>query len=364
MLRDVDRPFEEVERLRASIPHLRFLRRTSVHIWAVEEPDVADGEDDGEPDSTESDIPRLIPIDRYFSRGTYERGDDEPSEDDDDVAAAERSVTTQTYNEQGYITQREEFEAERLTQRERFAYDSEMRLVRMVTEDLVNENSQTEERSYNADGKIAKRVITYSDGSQIVTQHHWSRNEEEEVTRSDEGIESHKRRKYDSEGRVIERLEINPETKETTGGFAVYNIKGQLVEVGVVEADGTRWVSERTTYNKDGTEDTVLTLDAEGNEVERRVSAYENDDCVQQVVTNADGETHTDNTFDAAHHLIRVRVSGPGYEEESIHEYNERGLLSVSATHGMQDQGHQSRRGHSDVTAGARTTWWEYEFYE
>jgi hypothetical protein len=362
--RDVDRPFEEAEKLHTSIPHLRFLRQTSVPSWAVEEPDVADGEDGGEPDSTENGIPRLIPIDRYVTRGTYERGDDAPSEDDDDIAAAERTVAASTFNEQGYITQEERFETETLTQRDRFTYDGEMRLVRKVTEDLVNENSQTEERFYNSDGKIEQRVITYSDGSQIVTQHRWSGNEEEEVTRSDEGIESHKRRKYDSEGRVIERLEINPETNETTGGFAVYNVKGQLVEVGVVEADGTRWVSERTTYNDDGTEDTALTLDAEGNEVERRVSTYENGDCVQQVVTDADGETHTDSTFDAAHHVIRVRATGPGIEEDAIYEYSERGLMSASARRSMVDRGHQERRGLARVTAETRTTWWEWEFYE
>jgi hypothetical protein len=363
-LRDVGRPFEEADNLHASHPHLRFVRQTSVPSWAVEEPDVADGEDGGEPDSTENGIPRLIPLDRYLTRGTYERGDDEPSEDDDDVAAAERSVTAETYNEQGYMTQREQFETDTLTQRERFTYDSDMRLVRKVTEDLVNENSQTEERFYNSDGRIEQRVITYSDGSQIVTQHHWSGNEEEELTRSDEGIESHKRRKYDSEGRVIERLEIVPETNETTGEFAVYNVKGQLVEAGVVEADGTRWVSERTTYNDDGTENTVLTLDAEGNEVERRVSAYENGDCVRQIVTDADGEAHTGYTFDAAHHVIRVRATGPGYEKDAIYEYDERGLISGSAIRSMQDQGYQSRRGLHDVTAGARTTWWECECYE
>jgi hypothetical protein len=362
--RDVDRPLEEVDHLHTSIPHLRFVRQTSVPSWAVEEPNVADGEDGGEPDSTENGLPRLIPIERYVTRGSDERGDDEPNEDDDDFAAAERSVTASTYNEQGYITQREQYEDETLTQREHFTYDSEMRLVRKVTEDLVDEHTQTEERFYHSDGKIEQRVITYSDGSQIVTRHHWSGNEEEEVTRSDEGIESHKRRKYDSEGRVIERLELNPETNETTGEFAVYNVKGQLVEVGVLEADGTRRVSERTTYNDDGTEDTVLTLDAEGTEIERRVSAYENGDCVQQIVTDADGETYTNQTFDAAHHVIRVRATGPGYEDDVIYEYNERGLLSASARRLMQDRGYQMRRALHDVTAETRTTWWECEFYE
>ena len=341
--------------LRSTVPHVRFIRRTRVPRWATEEPEPSDDENGGEPDSEEDEVPRLIPLHKYVTGGTPQAGEDEPIEEE------ERSIVESTYNEQGYLTLQERFESETLIQRVRFAYDGDMRLVRKVTEDPIGENTQTEERFYNADGKIAKQVITYSNGSQMVTQHLWNGNEEDEVARSEEGIEGHRRRRYDSEGRVVERMEIDPETNEATGAFTTYDAKGQLVEAGVIDADGSRWVHERTTYNDDGTEDTVLTLDAEGNEIERKVSTYENGDCVRQIVTDAEGETCTDNTFDDSHRIIRAITIGPGSEWEGIWEYDERGLISASAIRSMEDRGFQRQ---DRLTIDTRTTWWEYECYE
>jgi hypothetical protein len=358
----MDEPLDE---LHSSIPHVRFVRRMSVPRWAVEEPEQSDGEDPDQPDCHENDVPRIIPVHELFTGGTVQRGDDEPAgEEDDGIGASSLSVVELTYNDRGYMTLKEQYESGTLTQRKRFAYDDEMRLVLRVTEDPINGNIEKEERFYGAGGKIERKVITYSDGSQVVTRHRWNGNEEEEVTRSDEGIEGHKRRRYDSDGRVIERVEIDPETHETTGEFFTYGTEGQLVESGVLEADGTRWVSKRMTYNEDGSEDTVLTLDAEGKEIERSVSTYEHGDRVRQVVTDADGETCTDQTFDDAHHVIRVRVTGPALEEDGICEGNDRGLISAWAVRYMQDRGLGRRSHEGRIEAHVRTTWWEYEFYE
>src|SRR5262249_53599087 len=116
------------------------------------------------------------------------------------------------------------------------------------------------------------------------------------------------------------------------------------------------------TYNEDGNEESFLTLDAEGNEVERRVSTYEHGDRVQEILTNANGETCTDNTFDGAHHLLRMRTRGPRNEEDSIQEYNDRALISAWAVRFRRDHGPDYRG--PRIEADVRTTWWEYEFYE
>ena len=352
--------------LRSSIPGLRFVRETSVPRWAVEGPE--EGVEQGDeqlaeevpaaPAPGEQDIPRIIPYHRYFNPVVGGLDDEELPEE----AEVERDVTESTYNEQGLLTLRERFESDTLVWRERFCYSPDRKLLRKVVEDPVNENLETEERTYGANNKIARKVITYSDGSQLTTEHHWNGDRDEEITSSEEGIQSHVVRTYDSKGRLIERVEIDPQTKETSGGFDTYNAQDQLVESGVIEPDGSRWVSARMEYNADGSEESVVALDANGNEIQRRVCAYEGGDRIQEITTDADGETHTDNVFDDAHHLIRSITTGIGVEEDSIFEYTERGLPAASAVRSMQDRG-LGRRGSERIEARVHTTWWEGEFY-
>jgi hypothetical protein len=359
---------EELDDVRSSIPGLRFFRATAVPRWAVEEPEEGDQQDDEQfaeevpvaPARREQDIPRIIPYHRYFDAIVGRLDDEELPEEGEVDSTSMRNVTESTYNDQGLLTLREEFESDTLVLRKRFAYSPDGQLLRKVVEGPVNETLETEERTYGANSKIARKVITYSDGSRLTTEHHWNGDREEEITSSEEGIESHVIRTYDSKDRLNERVEIDPQTRETRRVFNTYNAQDQLVESGVIESDGSHWVSARTEYDADGNEKSIVSLDAIGNEIQRTVCAYEGGDRSQEVTTDADGETHTDNVFDDAHHCIRSTRTGIGVAEESIFEYNEHGLLAAYAFRSMQDRG-LVRRGR--IETRVRTTWWEYEFY-
>ena len=359
---------EELDDVRSSIPGLRFVRTTSVPSWAVEEPE--EGVEQGDeqlaeeapvaPARREQDIPRIIPYHRHFGAVVDRLDDEELPEEGEVDSTSMRNVTESTYNEQGLLTLRETVESDTLVLRKRFAYSPDGTLLRKVVEDPVNETLETEERAYDANNKIARKVITYSDGSRLTTEHHWNGDREEEITSSEEGIESHVIRTYDSTDRLIERVEIDPQTKKTRRVLNTYNAQDQFVESGVIEPDGSHWVSARTEYNADGNEKSIVSLDANGNEIQRTVCAYEGQDRIQEVTTDADGETHTENVFDDAHHCIRSTTTGIGVAADSIFEYNERGLLAAYAFRSMQDRG-LGRRGRME--ARVRTTWREYEFY-
>ena len=363
---------EELDEVKSSIPGLRFVRATSVPRWAVEEPEEGVELDDEQgdeqrveevpvaPAGIDHDIPRIIPDHRYFDAVDGGRDDEELPEEGEVDSTSMRDVTEYTYDVRGLLTLREEFESDTLVLRKRFAYSRDGKLLRRVVEDPVNETLETEERTYGANDKIDRKVITYSDGSRLTTEHHWNGDREEEIASTEEGIESHVIRTYDAKNRLIERIEIDPQTRETRRVVHTYNAQDQLVESGVIEPDGSQWVSARAEYDADGNEKSIVSLDANGNEIQRTVFAYEGGDRIQEVTTDADGETRTDNVFDDAHRWIRSTTTGIGVAEDSIFEYNERGLLAASAFRSMQDRG-LGRRGRMETRV--RTTWREYEFY-
>jgi hypothetical protein len=359
---------EEHDEVRCSIPGLRFIRATSVPRWAVEEPEEGVEQDDEQfaeevpvaPAPREQDVPRIIPYHRYFD-AVVGRLDDEGSPEEGEVDSTSlRNVTESTYNEQGLLTLREEFESDTLVLRKRFAYSPDGKLLRKVVEDPVSDTLETEERTYGANDRIARKVITYSDGSRLTTEHHWNGDRDEEFTSSEEGIESHVIRTYDSKDRLIERVEIDPQTKDTRRVLNTYNAQDQFVESRVIEPDGSRWVSARTEYDADGNEKSIVALDANGNEIQRTMCAYEGGDRIQEVTTEADGETHTENVFDDAHHCIRSTRTGIGVAKDYIFEYNERGLQTAFVFRSMEDRG-LGRLGR--IETRVRTTWLEYEFY-
>ncbi len=331
---------EELDDVRCPIPGLRFLRATSVPRWAVEEPEEGVEQDDEQlaeevpvaPARREQDIPRIIPYHRYFDSVVDRLDDEELPEEGEVDSTSMRNVTESTYNMQGLLTLREQFESDTLVQRKRFAYSPDGKLLRKVVEDPVNENLETEERTYGANDRIARKVITYSDESRLTTEHHWNGEREEEITSSEEGIESHVIRTYDSKDRLIERVEIDPQTKETRRVLNTYNAQDQFVESRVSEPDGSHWVSARAEYNADGNEKSIVSLDANGNESQRTVCAYEGRDRIQEVTIDADGETHTDNVFDDAHHCIRstrtcIGVAEPPSAEKATARPRNGGLI-------------------------------------
>ena len=271
-------------------------------------------------------------------------------------------MTESTYNERGLLTLREQFESDTLVQRKRLAYSPDGTLLSKVVEDLVAENLETEERTYGANGKLARKVITYSGGSRLTTEHHWSGDREEEITSSEEGIESRVIRTYDSKGRLIERVEIDPHTKKTRRFLNNYDAQGQLIESGVIEPDGSHWVSARTEYDADGNEVSIVALDENGNEIQRTVCTYVGGDRIREVTTDAGGETHTDSVFDDAHNVMRSTKTGIGVAVDNIFEYNERGLPAAAAFRSMQDEG-RGLPGARRIQMRVRTIWFEYEFY-
>jgi hypothetical protein len=143
--------------------------------------------------------------------------------------------------------------------------------------------------------------------------------------------------------------------------FNTYDAQGRIVESVVIEPDGSRWISARTECDSDGNEKSIVSLDADGNEIERTVFTYEGGDRIQEVTTDSDGETRIENVFDGAHHCIRSTRTGPGVAGESIFEYDERGLETASASRSMDDRGRRLGRG--SIAARVRTLWREYEFY-
>jgi len=364
---------EEVDDLKCSIPGLRCLRETAVEAWAVEEPEEEVEQDDEQgdeqlaedvpaaPSRGAQEIPRIIPSHRYVDAEVDRREDEESPEEGEGDSASPRSVRESTYDEQGLLTLREEFEAGRLLLRKRFAYRPDGKLLRKVVEDPVNETLETEERTYGTNGKIARKVITYIDGSRLTTEHRWDGDREEEITSSEEGIESHVIRTYDAKERVTERVAIDPQSKEKRCVFNTYDAQDRIVESVVIEPDGVRWVSARMEYDADGNEKSIVSLDADGNEIQRTVYAYEGGDCIQETTTDSDGETRRSNVFDGAHHCIRSTRTGPGVAWESIFEYDERGLETASASRSMDDR--SRRLGRGSIAARVRTTWREYEFY-
>ena len=364
---------EELDDLKCSLPGLRFLRATAVEVWAVEEPEEGveeDGEQNDEPLAEEvpaapalreQEIPRIIPYHRYCDAAVDRREDEESPEEGEVDSAFPPSVRESTYDEQGLLTLREEFEAGTLVLRRRFAYSPDGKLLRKVVEDPVNETLETEERTYGTNGKIARKVITYIDGSRLTTEHRWDGDREEEITSSEEGIESHVIRTYDAKDRVTERVAIDPQSGEKKCVFNTYDARDHIVESVVIEPDGVRWTSARTEYDADGNEKSIVSLDADGNEIQRTVYAYEGGDCIQEITTDSDGETRRSNVFDGAHHCIRSTWTSPGVAGESIFEYDERGLETASASRSMDDRGR--RRGRGSIEARVRTIWREYEFY-
>jgi hypothetical protein len=364
---------EEVDDLKCSIPGLRFLRETAVEAWAVEEPEEEVEQDDEQADEPlaeevpvapaprEQEIPRITPYHRYVDAEVDRREDEESPEEGEVDSASPRSVRESTYDEQGLLTLREEFESGRLLLRKRFAYRPDGKLLRKVVDDPVNETLETEERTYGANDKIARKVITYSDGSRLTTEHRWDGDREEEITSSEEGIESHVIRTHDAKDRVTERVDIDPQSREKRCVFNTYDAQDRFVESVVIEPDGSRWVSARAEYDADGNEKSIVSLDADGNEIQRTVYAYRGGDCIREITTDSDGELRTENVFDGAHHCIRSTKTGPGVARESIFEYDERGLQTATAARSMDDRG--LRRGRGSIEARVRTIWQEYEFY-
>jgi antitoxin component YwqK of YwqJK toxin-antitoxin module len=345
----------EIEDHKSNIPGIQAIIEFTVPRWAADEPNPNEKLEVAPiPDAEEADA---FHIHSRFAgyRGPYSNAAIDPTE-----PIPEAHHVESLYNEQGYLADRRVFEGDTLTERERFWYDTDGRLVRRVLEDPIDENNEDEQRSYDAFGRIATIVIHYSDGSEETTMHYWSGNLDEIVTTAADESESRCKKQFDEAGRLIEYVDVDAQNGESSGEYRGYNEAGKILELGTIEPNGSRWLRELYEYNEDGMEVCWSELDAEGKTLQQKESMYENGNCVKQTLFDSSGETDTVQEFDELHRLIRSHTLGPSIESETVNVYDEQGLIAMTATRDIED--HSGFRW-GGITPTASTTWWLYQFY-
>jgi hypothetical protein len=347
---------EEVEDYNSTILRIRAIIEFTIPRWATDEPNPGEKLEVAPiPDAEEANV--FLIRSRFTGyRGPYSNTAIDPTEPIPEVHHVES-----IYNEEGYLVDRRLFDIETLTERERFWYDSDGRLVRRVLEDPIDQNNEEEQRFYDAFGRIASAIIHYSDGSEEKTTHFWSGNADEIVTASEDEKESRCKKQFDDSGRLIEYVEMDGQTGKWSGEYRSYNAAGKILEIGTIEPDGTLWLRELYEYDEDGKEICWSEEDAAGKAIQQRESTYENGNCVRQSLYDSNGETDTLQEFDEMHRLVRAHTAGPGTESETVNVYDENGLIAMTA---IRDIEHHSGIRWNHVTPTASTTWWLYQFYE
>jgi hypothetical protein len=347
---------EEIEDYKSTIPRIRVIIEFTVPRWAADEPNPGETLHVAPiPDADDAKIV-LVQSRRRGYRALYSNVPLDPTEPMPEVHHVES-----LYNEEGYLVDRRLFDGDALTERERFWYDTDSRLIRRVLEDPIDQNNEEEKRFYDAFGRIASAILHYSDDSEEKTTHYWSGMVDEGVTASADESESRFKKQFDGGGRLIEYMEMDVQTGKWSGEYRNYNASGKILEIGTVEPDGTRWLSELYEYDEDGKEICWSELDAAGKAIQQRESTYENGNCVKQSVYDSNGETDTLQEFDEMHRLVRAHTIGPSRESETVNAYDEDGLIAMTATRDVED--HSGNRW-GGVYPTASTTWWQYQFYE
>jgi len=245
-----------------------------------------------------------------------------------------------------------------------YKYDDKNRLIEEVHY-YEDEVSEVIRYKLDENGKRTEVETTYADASKSVKKIVRDGNTITVKTFDEDGdTEEEDRIKYDSQGRVIEEIQLDEDGKTVTRSVYEYNEKGKLLTKTDYEGEGGLFIKTTLEYDDRENLASEIQVTDQGNLVHRvnyqynekgERTTWQNNHQVHRVEYDEHSRPVTEETKNRMNNLV---------ENFTEYKYNKQGLVSEERTFSLGDQFQIEAGMFGGSSSDFVITRYEYEFYE